>query len=232
MWVDAVTALKILAHPDERLREISEPVTDFGDDLKTLVQDMVDTLEVKGGAGLAAPQIGTSKRVLVLRPKLFVEESPDVSYSPDTWVLVNPVVRTSGSTQRWQEACLSVPMGTGLVDRHEECEVKYQRLDGSEHTVTVKWPLSGGIQHEADHLNGVLYLDRVGAMERSMIIRKIEKSRKESGRRAEQKKQQEILDLRGTKALLKYRAEKSGKAAPDKRREKPRKKFGQQKKGK
>jgi peptide deformylase len=227
-----MTTRKVLSYPDPRLREISEPVTQFDDELKTIVQDMVDTIEVMGGAGLAAPQIGVHKRVLVIKSKLFVEESPDASYSPETWVLVNPVIRASGSTQRWSEACLSVPLGSGNVDRHEDVEVKYQRLDGTENTVTVKWPLSGALQHEADHLNGILYIDHLGTLERSLVVRKVEKMHKRLSELAEAKKEQEILDLRGSKALLKYRAEKAGQAVPEKRRDKPGKKFGRLKKRK
>lgn len=227
-----MTSRKVLSLPDPRLREISDPVSDFGEELKSLVQDMLDTLEVQGGAGLAAPQIGVHKRVLAIRPKLFATENPDTSYSPDTWVLINPVVRLTGSKQKWPEACLSVPHGVGSVDRHEECEVKYQRLDGAEHTVTVSWPLAGALQHENDHLNGILYVDHVGNLERSMILRKIEKTQKYMGRLAEARKEQEILDLRGPRALLAYRAKKSGQALPDKKRDKPGKSFGKLKKQK
>lgn len=227
-----MTARKVVCIPDVTLREISDPVSEFGDELSTLVQDMVDTIEVRGGAGIAAPQIGVHKRVLVIRPKLFVDENPDTSHSPDNWVLVNPVVRTTGPKQRWSEACLSVPYGMGNVERHEECEVKYQRLDGTENTVTVKWPLSGAVQHENDHLNGVLYIDHVGSLERSLILRKVEKMQKISAQAVEARKEQDILDLKGPRALLKYRAEKSGQAVPEKRRTKTPKKYGKLKKQK
>lgn len=227
-----MTSRKVLSIPDKRLREISDPVSQFDDDLKSLVQDMVDTLEVMGGAGLAAPQIGTHKRVLVIKPKLFVEESPDTSHSPDTWVLVNPIVRPSGAQQRWPEACLSVPLGSGNVVRHEECEVKYQRLDGTENTVTVKWPLAGALQHENDHLNGILYIDHVGTLERSLILRKVEKMHARLEDIAEARKEQEILDLRGPKALQKYRSEKRGQATPEKVRSKRPKRFNKLKRQK
>lgn len=200
-----MTSRKVLSYPDERLRAISDPVTEFGDDLKSLVQDMVDTIEVQGGAGLAAPQIGVTQRVLVIKPKLFVEESPDTSHSPDTWVLVNPVVRANGSEQKWPEACLSVPLSSGNVLRQEECEVKYQRLDGSENTVTVKWPLAGALQHENDHLNGILYLDRLGILERDLLARRITKAQRIQKRTAERKREQEVFDLRGLEGLRKYR---------------------------
>lgn len=223
---------KVLCIPDKRLRDVSDPITEFGEDLKSLVRDMIDTLEVQGGAGLAAPQIGKHKRVLVIRPKLFIEENPDTSYSSDDWVLVNPVVRAMGSQQRWQEACLSVPLSAGNVIRFEECEVKYQRLDGTENTVTVKWPLAGALQHENDHLNGILYIDHVGTLERSMILRKVEKMHSRLEDIAEARKEQDILDLRGPKALQKYRSEKRGQATPDKVRSKRPKRFNKLKRQK
>ena len=204
-----MTARKVLTFPDTRLREISDPVSDFNDELKSLVQDMVDTLEVMGGAGLAAPQIGAHKRVLVIKPKLFVEESPDTSYSPESWVLVNPVVHVTGEQNRWPEACLSVPMSSGNVERHEACEVKYQRLDGTEHTVTVSWPLSGALQHENDHLNGILYVDRLGVLERNMLVKKISKMQRSQKRVSERKREQDVFDLRGTEGLRKYRQKRN-----------------------
>lgn len=227
-----MTAKRVLHYPDERLRAISDPIVEFGDDLKSLVQDMIDTIEVQGGAGLAAPQIGVAQRVLVIKPKLFVDENPDTSYSQESWVLVNPVIRAGGNEQRWPEACLSVPMGSGNVIRQEECEVKYQRLDGTENTVAVGWPLAGALQHENDHLNGILYIDHVGNLERSMITRRLAKATRHVGRLAEARREQEILELRGPKALFAYRAKKSGQAVPEKRRAKPGKKFGRIKKQK
>lgn len=227
-----MTAKRVLHYPDERLRAISDPVAEFGDDLKSLVQDMIDTIEVQGGAGLAAPQIGVTQRVLVIKPKLFVDESPDTSHSQESWILVNPVIRAGGGEQKWPEACLSVPMGSGNVVRHEECEVKYQRLDGTENTVTVGWPLAGALQHENDHLNGILYIDHVGNLERSIITRRLVKATRHAGRLAEARREQEILDLRGPKALMAYRAKKSGQAVPEKRRAKSGKNFGRLKKQK
>lgn len=204
-----MTARKVLTFPDPRLRDVSDPVSEFNDDLKTLVQDMVDTLEVQGGAGLAAPQIGTHKRVLVIRPKMFVDENPDTSHSPDNWVLVNPVISASGNNVRWPEACLSVPMGNGNVERQESCEVRYQRLDGTELSVSVKWPLSGALQHENDHLNGILYVDRLGVLERNLLTKRIAKIQRAQKRVSERKREQEVFDLRGVEGLRKYRQKRN-----------------------
>lgn len=204
-----MTVKKVLSYPDEQLRVISEPVSEFGDELKSLVQDMIDTIEIKGGAGLAAPQIGVPRRVLVIKSKLFVDESPDTSYSEDAWVLVNPIVKPAGSNQKWQEACLSVPMGSGNVTRQEECEVRYQRVDGTEHTVSVKWPLSGALQHENDHLNGILYVDRLGVLERDLLTRRIIKAQRIQKKTAERKREQDVFDLRGIEGLRKYRQKRN-----------------------
>jgi len=205
-----MTTRKVLSYPDEGLKGVSSPVQEFNDDLKSLIQDMVDTIEVMGGAGLAAPQIGVQQRVLVIRPKLFVEESPDTSYSPDTWVLVNPeFVSKSDKCERWQEGCLSVPGAFGTVNRHASCTVKYRRHDGTDAQVDLEWPLSGAVQHEMDHLEGLLYVDHLGKLEKAMVLKKLKKNEVLLERAREMKKQQDILDLKGPAALKKYQQNKN-----------------------
>lgn len=204
-----MTARKVLSYPDEALRVVSSPVQDFNSDLMTLVQDMIDTIEVMGGAGLAAPQIGVQQRVLVLRPKLFATENPDPSYNPDVWILVNPeIVSKSSQCERWQEGCLSVPGAFGSVSRHTSCVVKYNKHDGTEDTVELEWPLAGAVQHEMDHLEGVLYVDHLGKLEKSMVLKKIKKVESQVERARELKKQQDILDLKGPAALKRYQQNK------------------------
>lgn len=224
-----MTARKILTYPDERLREVAEPVSEFNDDLRSLVQDLIDTLEVSGGAGLAAPQIGVTKRVLVIKTESFTSACPDDSFSPGIWVLVNPKIVPSGPIQRWKEACLSVPGVGGSVARSSTCDVSYQRLDSSEHSVTVEWPLSGAVQHEADHLQGHLYIDHLGQLERAMVLKALEKRKKLLAKQVEAKHERTILELRGEKALLSYRAKRDGHGPPERRRNKQGKRFGQAK---
>jgi peptide deformylase len=174
-----MTAQRILTIPDDRLRQRSQEVVEFGDDLKSLVQDMIDTLEVSGGRGLAASQIGVHQRVVVIRA-----DQVDGSEGSAPMVLVNPVLVGRGGKRKWQESCLSVPAGFGNVERHEECEISYQDQEGASHTLIASWPLAGVMQHEADHLDGVLYIDLVGNLERSLILRKVAKMQKSAKRAA------------------------------------------------
>lgn len=208
---------------------MSVPVSEFNEDLKTLVQDLVDTLEVSGGAGLAAPQIGVTQQVLVIKTQSFTDSCPDDSFGPGVWVLVNPKLEVSGPVQRWKEACLSVPGVGGTVPRSTTCEVSYQRLDGTEHSVTVGWPLSGAVQHEADHLQGRLYIDHLGQLERAMVLKALEKRKKLLAKQAEARHERTLLELRGEKALLSYRAKRDGHGPPERRRNKQGKRFGQAK---
>jgi peptide deformylase len=177
-----MTAQRILTIPDDRLRQRSQEVVEFGDDLKSLVRDMIDTLEVSGGRGLAASQIGVHQRVVVVRTEL--EASTTTGETPPPMVLVNPVLVGRGGKRKWQESCLSVSAGFGNVERHEECEISYQDQEGVSHTLITSWPLSGVMQHEADHLDGVLYIDLVGNLERALILRKVAKLQKRDKRAA------------------------------------------------
>lgn len=190
-----MTAQRILTIPDDRLRVSSEAVTEFDDSLKSLVQDMIDTLEVSGGRGLAASQIGVHSRVVVVR----AEEAPDTKTPAPPMVLVNPALSVRGVKKRWQEACLSVPAGSGNVERYEECEVSYQDQDGASHSFIATWPLAGILQHEVDHLDGVLYIDRVGNLERSLILRKVAKLQKSAKRALEARRR---LSLKGQTVTL------------------------------
>lgn len=190
-----MTAQRILTIPDDRLRVFSEAVTEFDDSLKSLVQDLIDTLEVSGGRGLAASQIGMHRRVVVVRS----EEAVDSTAPAPPMVLVNPILGMRGNKKRWQESCLSVPAGSGNVERYEECEVSYQDQDGAEHSFIATWPLAGVLQHEVDHLDGILYIDRVGNLERSLILRKVAKMQKSAKRAMEARRR---LSLKGQVVTL------------------------------
>jgi len=207
-----MTNRRVLSYPDPQLKLVSSPVDDFGADLQTLISDMVDTLEVQGGVGLAAPQIGVQKRVLVIKASVFDCVNPDESSWTDAnhFVLVNPEIVTKHSAcERWQEGCLSVPGAFGTVSRSTSCTVKYKRHDGAEAQLDLTWPLSGVLQHEFDHLEGVLYIDHLGKLEKAMVLKKIKKIETNVERAKELKKQQDILDLKGPAALKRYRQNKN-----------------------
>ena len=226
---------KILQYPDSQLRKVSTDIDFSADGLEEIVQDLVDTLDVTTGAGLAAPQIGYEKNVLVLHPRSFGVENPDPFPQREQFmVMVNPKLKLSEKETRWTEACLSVPLGKGVVTRSETCEVEYWTPDGEEKHILLEWPLSGAMQHEYDHLEGKLYIDRVSRFTRESINKKIVKFNKEKARETERKKQEEILDLHGPAALKEYKKRNSKGSTKKKfsRKKRKPKVFGRKKKKK
>ena len=226
---------RILQYPSSQLRKKSLPVDFETDDVEGIVRDLIDTLEVHNGAGLASPQIGCHKRVLLLHPAAFDEENPDPLPGREKYMaMVNPEMTLSKETVRWPEACLSVPLGQGSVERSKTCDVKYWTWDGEEKNMTLEWPLSSALQHEYDHLDGKLYIDRLSSFSRNSIIKKIKKHAKSEERKRELKKQEEILDLYGEAALRKYRAEKKKGGTKKKRpvKKKNKKSYGKNKRKK
>ena len=164
----------ILQYPDPKLRQKSLPVNFQEDNVEEIVRDLVDTLEVKSGAGLASPQISCFKRAIIINPAAFNVENPDPLPGREKfWALINPEFILSEEKVRWPEACLSVADSKGTVERSKTCELKYWTFDGIEKSMTVEWPLSAAIQHECDHLDGTLYIDRLSSFSRHSIIKKI-----------------------------------------------------------
>jgi len=143
----------------ERARELTRAEL-AAPETRELIDDLVETMRAAGGAGLAAPQVGTPLRVFVVE----VRDNPRYPYKPPIAlrVLVNPVVRPLGE-ERFPsyEGCLSVPNLRGLLERHAEIEVAYLDRDGAEVVERVTGLSAGTFQHELDHLDGVLFLDRV-----------------------------------------------------------------------
>lgn len=147
---------KIVTIPDEVLRRKARKRTDFGADLQSLIDDMVETLRSAPGVGLAAPQVGVSERVIVIE---YAEEDDDASKK--LFMVVNPeITRASKETVADIEGCLSVPGLLGEVERHESITVKGQNRRGQSMTIKAKGWLARIFQHEIDHLDGVIFLDR------------------------------------------------------------------------
>ena len=209
----------ILQYPSPRLRRVSTNIDFESEDPTQIVQDLLDTLDVTTGAGLAAPQIGYEKNIVILQPKTFGVDNPDPFPQREQFmVFINPEMQLSEKEVKWPEACLSVPLGQGNVSRSETCEVKYFDVSGNEKNMFLKWPLSAALQHECDHLEGRLFIDRVSRFTRESIVKKITKLNKKKAREAERKKEEEILDLYGEAGLRDYRkrkaASKGGDGAP------------------
>lgn len=163
-----MTLRKILIFPDPVLRKIAEPVDRIDQSLKTLIGDMIETMHAAPGVGLAAPQVGVSQRVVVADPS--AGENPDLALE-----LMNPEIISSKGSVQHEEGCLSLPEVEVKVQRAEQIVVKAQRLDGRMQTIEAEGYLSYILQHEIDHLNGVLIIDSLGPVKRDLVKRKLRK---------------------------------------------------------
>lgn len=142
---------KVLIIGDETLRKISKPVEKFDDNLKILLQDMYDTLKKENGAGLSAVQVGMLRRIFIME----LEESGLVEF-------INPeIVSQSKDTNVQLEGCLSVPEKSGKVERPNKVTVKFQDRNGAFHTRTFTGFEARCVSHENDHLNGIIYVDKI-----------------------------------------------------------------------
>lgn len=158
---------------DPILRAEAEEVTEFGDELRALVRDMSETMYHAEGIGLAAPQIGVSQRVIVV--DLRDEEDPHARLA-----LVNPrITGHSKETEKTSEGCLSIPGLEEIVERSFEVRVEGLDPDGNEAHIEADELLARALQHEIDHLDGILFLDRVSALKRRMLLKKWRKLQEE-----------------------------------------------------
>ena len=163
---------KIITWPHEKLRSKSQLIADVALESE-LVKDLIDTCNVNMGAGLAAPQIGVNKRIVVIKPSAFGKENPDPSaYNADYMVLINPILENAGDELTWNEACLSLPGIDGKVCRSENTLVKYTSETGEEKRLIAEWPFSGGLQHECDHLDGKLFIHRMEKRKAAFLLDK------------------------------------------------------------
>ena len=185
-----MTIRPIIAVPDPRLKQVSEPVEAVTDDLRLLMDDMVETMHDAKGIGLAAIQVGVSKRVIVmdLSPSNSAEDGEsedryDLSELKDEPIryFVNPeIVWTSEEMNNYQEGCLSVPGFYDDVERPQACKVTYLDYQGEPQELNCDGLLATCIQHEMDHLNGVVFLDHLSRLKRNMIVKKLRKLAKEA----------------------------------------------------
>ena len=168
-----MTVRKILTEPDPILRQNSQPVDEVDDLTRKLMDDMLETMYLAPGIGLAAIQIGVPKRIIVL----------DISKDPEKkepMYFVNPViVSTSKNNITYEEGCLSVPGQFAEIDRPDRCYVKYLDYNGNHKELKSEGLLATCIQHEIDHLEGILFIDYLSNLKKSMIIKKLSKQKKE-----------------------------------------------------
>jgi peptide deformylase len=160
--------LSIIKYPDPRLEESTQSVELFDQALRALAEDMIETMHTAPGIGLAAPQIGRSERITVV--DLSAGSDPN-----ELLVLVNPVVVTENGSVKEDEGCLSFPDLTLIVPRPEQVVVEAQNLDGVRFSIEAEDLLARCLHHEIDHLDGVLFLQRVSPLKRDLARRKIQK---------------------------------------------------------
>ncbi len=166
----------ILIHPDPRLKKVCDPVSTVTEDLARLARDMLETMYDAPGIGLAAPQVGVMKRLIVMD----CMKSPD---APRPLVLFNPAVTWSSSeVSTYEEGCLSIPEQYADVTRPAAVTVTWMNETGAACEETFEGLWATCVQHEIDHLNGKLFIDYLGLMKRQMITRKMEKLKRERAR--------------------------------------------------
>lgn len=163
---------RILHYPETLLKQKSQPVTTFDAELKQLADDMVETMYDAPGVGLAAPQVGELKRLIVL--DCSAKEEP-----ADLIVAVNPEIVAGEGESLEEEGCLSVPGFWASVKRRSKATMRYQDVDGNTHEREAEGLLAVCMQHEIDHLNGILFVDRLSPLKRSMFKKKYMKMMKE-----------------------------------------------------
>ena len=167
---------KIITIPDPLLRKVSEPVTSVNTEVKNLMDDMLETMYAAPGIGLAAVQVGVLKRIIVIdlskngqkKTPLFIV-NPQITFKSDELI-------------SYEEGCLSIPNQFAEVKRPSSCKVNFLDYNGKKREINADGLLATCIQHEVDHLNGVLFIDHLSKLKKDIIIKKTKKQRKEIDR--------------------------------------------------
>jgi peptide deformylase len=169
---------RIIEVPDPLLRQKSTPVESVDDDLRALIADMFETMYEAPGIGLAAIQVGVPKRVLVIDLQEPAEEDGEPVRDPR--VFVNPeILQSSDQEVPYTEGCLSVPDQYAEVDRPDRIRARWLDENGDQHEEDIEGMLATCLQHEMDHLEGVLFIDHLSRLKREMILKKLAKQRKD-----------------------------------------------------
>ncbi len=180
--------LQIFTYPAPVLKKVAEPVVEFNDELRALCKDMLFTMYHAPGIGLAAPQIGKSIRLFVMDIDFDREEVTRADGSTDytlsnfnPLVFINPVISNKHGEVLYEEGCLSVPGIYEEVKRAETITVEYQDMWGEKHSIDADELLSICIQHENDHLEGIVFLERLSMLKQNFLKKKFLKQKKKKG---------------------------------------------------
>ena len=167
-----MTIRKILTEPDPFLRQKSNEVEEVNDEIRFLMDDMLETMYKAPGIGLAAIQVGVPKRVIVMDLSRDDEKKNPLYF-------VNPeLITNSDNNAAYEEGCLSVPGQFAEINRPDKCKVKYLDYNGNEQILNADGLLATCIQHEIDHLEGILFIDYLSKLKKSMIVKKLSKQKK------------------------------------------------------
>jgi peptide deformylase len=166
-----MTIKTILTEPNKLLREKSKIVEKVGEEERALMNDMLDTMYAANGIGLAAIQIGVPKKIIVM------DISKDEKNKKPMY-FINPVIKKkAASKSTYEEGCLSVPNQFAEIERPGECEIEYLDYEGKKKLLKAKGLLATCIQHEMDHLEGILFIDYLSKLKRSIIVKKLSKNK-------------------------------------------------------
>ena len=164
-----MTIKTIVTEPNTLLRQVSQPVEQVGEPEKELMNDMLETMYAANGIGLAAIQIGVPKRIIVM--DLSKEENKKLPM-----YFVNPVItKKNNEKTTYEEGCLSVPNQFAEIDRSSKCEVEYLDYNGNKQNLQAEGLLATCIQHEIDHLEGILFIDYLSKLKKAIIVKKLSK---------------------------------------------------------
>ena len=166
-----MTVKTIITEPNNLLRQVSKPVEKVGKEEQQLMKDMLETMYAANGIGLAAIQIGVPKRIIVM------DISQDGKKKEPRY-FVNPVIlKKNSEMMTYEEGCLSVPNQFAEIDRPKKCEIEYLDFSGEKKNLKAEGLLATCIQHEMDHLEGILFIDYLSKLKKSMIIKKLSKNK-------------------------------------------------------
>ena len=166
--------LEIKLLPDPILRKKASPLEKVSEEVKTILNDMAETMYDAPGIGLAGNQVGILKRLVVMDCSTDEED-------PNLIKMINPeIINSSDEKEELEEGCLSIPDHKSIVKRPAQVKVKYLNIDGIEQTLDAEGLLAACVQHEIDHLNGILFVDHISRLKRDMILRKVKKQLREN----------------------------------------------------
>jgi len=169
-----MTVRTILTEPNKILRKISQPVESVGKEEQLLMDDMLETMYAANGIGLAAIQVGIPKRIIVM------DISKDEN-KKEPMYFVNPVIKNKNPVKStYEEGCLSVPNQFAEIDRPSKCDIEFLDYNGNKQTISAEGLFATCIQHEMDHLEGILFIDHLSKLKKSMILKKLSKLKSNS----------------------------------------------------